>query len=119
MELAYEAAKVLSIAAFLFYGLSCLFSDGMVEEFERYGLSRLRRFTGLLEVAGALGLLAGYVLPGLVPAASAGLSLLMALGIATRVRLRDPLVAMLPAVALLLVNAFILLHAARQGSAAG
>ena len=110
MQLIYEASKILSIAAFLLYGLSCLFADGMVAEFERFGLSRFRRLTGALEVAGALGLVAGYRFPVFTVAASGGLAALMLLGIATRLRLRDPFVATLPALLLLLINLWVLVY---------
>lgn len=56
MGAAYHLANVISIGLFLFYGVLCLFADGMVDEFERYGLSRFRRLTGALEVLGATGL---------------------------------------------------------------
>lgn len=111
MEIAYDAAKVVSVALFLGYGLSCLFSDGMVAEFERFGLSRFRRLTGVLEVLGALGLAAGYLFPLLEVLGAAGLTLLMLLGIGTRVRVRDSVVETLPAIVLLIVNGYILWYA--------
>lgn len=112
MHLLYQACQALSIVAFLFYGSSCLLSDGMAMEFERFGLSRFRRLTGALEVLGALGLAAGYFYRPLTVAAAAGLTLLMVLGVLTRLRIRDPLVEILPAFTLLLVNLYILLYAA-------
>jgi hypothetical protein len=112
MEFTYHASIALSIMAFLIYGSSCLLSDGMAAEFERFGLSRFRRLTGGLEVLGAFGLMAGYFLPWLVIVASGGLSLLMILGIITRIRIRDSWTAMLPAFVLLLINLFVLIHAA-------
>jgi uncharacterized membrane protein YphA (DoxX/SURF4 family) len=111
MGIAFQVSVGLSVVLFLYYGLDCLLSDGMVVEFERYGLSRYRRLTGSLEVLGAVGLIVGYfVLPVLV-LASAGLTLLMALGVATRVRVRDPIAETIPAFALMLVNAYVLFYA--------
>lgn len=109
MELAYSAAKIVSITLFLYYGSVCLFSDSMVKEFERFELSRFRRLTGALELLGGLGLLVGYLLPTLVVVSATGLSLLMLLGIAARLRVRDSLLQMMPAIVLLFVNLFILL----------
>lgn len=107
MAIAYGAALLLSALLFLYYGLLCLFSDGMKAEFQRFGLSRYRRLTGGLEVLGAVGLLAGVLVPGLILAASAGLALLMVLGIMTRVRVGDSLLETLPAGVLLVVNLFL------------
>lgn len=116
MNLLFQFSKLLSISAFLFYGFHCLFSDGMVAEFERFGLGRFRRLTGGLEILGALGLLAGYAWMPLDSTASGGLVLLMLLGLATRVRVRDPLKALLPAVFLLLVNLYVLVYSIQYSS---
>ena len=111
MQLAYLISVLLSAAAFFFYGLSCLFADAMVAEFERFGLARFRRLTGALEVLGAIGLAAGLFHRPFAVAASAGLTLLMILGVGTRVRVRDSPLETLPALVLLLVNAFIFFYA--------
>jgi uncharacterized membrane protein YphA (DoxX/SURF4 family) len=111
MDTTYQASKVLSILLFLYYGLSVLFSDAMVADFERFGLSRFRRLTGSLQVLGSAGLILGYVLPILVVAASGGLTLLMILGVATRYRVRDPFTQALPALVLAVMNLYILVYA--------
>lgn len=118
IDLAYEVSKVLSMGLFLYYGLSVLTTDAMVSEFERFGLSRFRRLTGGLEVLGGVGLAAGYVAPSLVGIASGGLAALMVLGIATRIRVRDPLVQIIPALVLAVVNLFILVRALDLGARA-
>jgi uncharacterized membrane protein YphA (DoxX/SURF4 family) len=110
MDLAYRVSIFLSVLLFLYYGLSCLFSDGMMAEFRRFGLSRFRRLTGSLEVMGALGLLAGLFVPIVTLLASAGLALLMLLGVLTRVRVGDPALETLPATILLVMNVFIFLY---------
>lgn len=109
----YQILKVVSIVAFLFYGLSVLFTDAMKQEFERYGLPGFRKLTGVLEVAGALGLIAGYFVPGLTVAAAGGLTLLMAAGLAVRFRSGDSVPEALQAGGMLLVNLFILVFAWR------
>ena len=95
------------MAAFFFYGWACIRNDAMVAEFERYGLARLRKLTGSLELLGALGLLIGYAFPLALVLASGGLSLLMLMGVLTRLRIRDSFFATLPALVLLLMNAYI------------
>ena len=108
MAYAYWAAVLVSAVLFLVYGLLCLFSDGMEEEFTRYGLSRFRRLTGALEVLGGAGLLVGLLVTEIMLLASGGLALLMVLGVIARIRVRDPLLEMLPAIVLLVMNVFIL-----------
>ena len=103
-----------SAAAFLFYGLACLVSPKLVAEFERYRLARFRALVGSLEVAGALGLIAGWWLPPLQTAAAAGLAALMLCGLWARWRIRDPWYAMLPALVLGMINLFIALRTAED-----
>lgn len=104
-----EILAAVSATAFLFYGLACLFSSKLVAEFERYRLARFRVLVGSLEVAGALGLIAGWWLPPLQQAAAAGLFLLMLCGLWARWRIRDPWYAMLPAALLAAVNLAVVL----------
>ncbi|NNF04062.1 MAG: DoxX family protein [Rhodothermales bacterium] len=105
MSPVYHALAALSIGLFLYYGFSCLFSEGMVEEFERFGLSRFRRTTGALEMLGALGLILGYAVPEIAALSAAGLTVLMILGTWTRIRVGDAFVEMIPAIVLGAVNA--------------
>lgn len=107
MGLGFHLANAISVGLFLVYGLLCLFADGMVEEFERYGLSSLRRLIGALEVLGAAGLATGYLIPSVGAFSAIGLALLMLLGLGVRVKVGDPILAMIPAAFLLGVNGFI------------
>lgn len=93
-----------SAVLFLFYGLHCLFSEKMVWEFNRYRLAQYRILTGVLEVLGAIGQLAGLGIPLLSVVSSAGLALLMVLGVWTRWRIQDPWYAFIPAILLGMVN---------------
>ena len=79
----------------------------MVAEFERYGLSRYRHLVGCLQLAGSLALIFGAYLPLLGTIAALGLAALMGLGVVARVKARDPILEMLPAIFLLTLNAFI------------
>jgi hypothetical protein len=115
----YEVLVAVSIVAFLFYGLRVLFSGAMAEEFERYGLARFRRFTGVLEVLGALGLAAGFIVPGLVVLAAGGLTLLMAAGVVVRFRSGDSLGDALQALAMMVVNLVIFVYAIGLAGQAG
>lgn len=101
---ALDLLTAISAAAFLFYGLACLFSRKLVAEFQRYRLPQYRVLVGSLEVAGALGLIAGWWWVPLQTAAAAGLCALMLCGLWARWRIRDPWYAMLPALVLAGVN---------------
>lgn len=111
MPVPTSALEAVSIAAFLFYGSACLLSPKLVAEFERYGLARWRVLVGMLEIAGAVGLLAGQIFPLLKIAASAGLFLLMLCGLWARWRIRDPWYALVPAFVLGVINLVVCLSA--------
>jgi hypothetical protein len=106
--------QVISVGAFFFYGAACLFSARLVAEFERYGLARFRVLVGLLEMAGALGIVAGQFFPPLQVVAAGGLTVLMVCGLWARWRIRDPWYLLLPALLLGAVNATIALWVLRS-----
>ena len=116
MQTAFEIARAVSAVAFLFYGIACLVSSHMKVEFERYGLARFRNLVGALECLGALGLLVGHFYHPVLVLAAAGLTLTMLMGIVTRVRIGDSLARTLPAIVLMIVNAFLLWVALGRGS---
>lgn len=101
-------AILLSSSAFLYYGVECLFSQKMKDEFVRFGLKNHRVLTAILQLAGGLGLFIGYFFtPILVLVASVGLTLLMFLGFAVRIKIKDSLAESLPSLVLALINLFI------------
>lgn len=107
MQFIAGAAQAISIVSFAYYGSSCLGSAKMVAEFERYRLARFRSLTGVLQVAGSLGLLAGYYSRPLLLLSAGGLATMMLLGVLIRLRIRDPLLATIPAAAFFALNLFI------------
>lgn len=95
--------------AFIFFGLSCLFSKQMRREFQRYGLTRQRTLVGVLQLAGGLGVLIGItVYTPILIYALLGLFFLMVLGVMVRIRIRDPFRQLLPAASFALLNAILL-----------
>ena len=111
MNLTYEVLRALSMLLFFYYGISVLVSDAMVREFEKFGLLRFRRLTGVLEVLGAAGLLVGYLVPALVLVSSGGLALLMVLGVAVRLRAGPPVTDAIPALVMLIINLYVFVYA--------
>lgn len=92
------------VVSFLGYGIGCLGTDHMVREFTRYGLPRFRTLTGILQILGAIGLLAGLLLPAVGAMAAAGLAVLMLLGFGVRLKIRDGVLLSLPALLYLLLS---------------
>ena len=104
---------VCSGSSFLVYGGLCLISPSMQSEFARFGLGRLRTLTGTLELLGGIGLLVGSSWPPALWISSGGLSLLMLCGVAVRIRTGDGFARSLPALVLMIVNAYICIESLR------
>ncbi len=109
MVITYNIAITISILAFLFYGFNCLYSEGFAREFKRFGLKdRQRKLTGILQLAGSVGLGVGYFISMyLLLFAAVGLSLLMLIGFGVRLKIKDNLYQSLPSLIFAIVNAYI------------
>ncbi len=93
-----------SAISFLFFGVTCLYSPYMMIEFKRYGLSKYRKLTGVLQLAGAIALLIGLWNLPMALIGSLGLSVLMMLGFVTRIRIKDSFVKSAPSFFYSLLN---------------
>lgn len=103
-----EVLVLFSSLSFLSYGIAYFTSPEMKSEFIRFGLSRrLGMLTAILEVLGALGLLVGLMFNYILLISSAGLALLMFLGVVVRIRVKDGLWVSLPALFFLGLNLYI------------
>ena len=98
---------IITSLAFFSYGFLCLTTDHMSEEFMRYGLTKYKKLTGVLEILGAIGLIVGFSYTPILLSASLGLTLLMLLGVITRIRVRDPWYQIIPAFGLMIVTTMI------------
>lgn len=109
------AATFFSGISFVGFGISCQISDYMKQEFVRYGYARERPLTGILQIAGGVGLLAGfYVSPPLATAAAAGLGLMMAYGFGVRLYIRDTWWQAAPAFLYAVLNLYLAFHFGRR-----
>ena len=77
----------------------------------RFGFSAQRGLIGLLQICGALGVIAGLWFPLLGKAGAGGLAVMMFVGILVRIKIRDSLLKTMPAVLYFLVNTYLVLFA--------
>jgi len=98
---------LISSLSFLLYGINWFRSPHMKSEFKRFRLEKFGLPTAVLEISGALGLLAGLYINSILLISSAGLALLMFLGVLVRLRVKDSLWVSLPALFYLLLNSTI------------
>jgi uncharacterized membrane protein len=97
-----------SAFAFLFFGVTCLFTNRMQKEFIRFGLNNNQRLvTGVLQLIGAIGLLLFKYSLLLATVSATGLSILMLLGVIVRMRIKDSIYESSPAFVFMVMNAII------------
>ena len=106
-----NAITLFSAISFLAYGAGCFTSRHLQREFVRFGLSSLRNLIGLLQICGALGLMAGFRFPLLGQTAAGGLALMMLLAIVIRIKIHDGFLKTTPAILYFLVNGYLALLA--------
>lgn len=106
-----NAILLYSALSFLAYGTGCFISRHLQLEFVRFGLSPMRKFIGMLQIGGALGLLAGFWFPLLGQAAAGGLALMMLLAILVRIKIRDGFLRTTPAILYFLLNGYLVIFA--------
>ncbi len=102
-----DVLVLFSSLSFLAYGIAYFTSTKMKSEFIRFGLRKLGILTAILEILGALGLLVGLIFNDILLISSGGLALLMFLGVAVRLRIKDGFFALLPALFFLGLNSYI------------
>jgi len=90
--------------SFLYYGFKVLIKPASIEEFERFGVAGQRKFVGVMEILGGMGVMLGLIVPLLGALAASGLALLMFLGLIVRIRVHDAVRLMVPAALLGVAN---------------
>lgn len=100
---------LISGASFLYYGVAAIAAKNMQAEFERYGLDKFRALTGYLQLLGGVGLLIGLKIPLILSISAAGLSLLMLMGFAVRIKIGDSFLLSMPSFLFMLLNLYIFL----------
>jgi hypothetical protein len=106
---------LISSFSFLFYVAAYFTNPFMKAEFKRFGLQKFGLLTIVLELLGAAGLLVGLWVPAVLLLSSGGLALLMFLGVWVRIKMKDGLLASLPALIYMLLNAYLFYYSISRG----
>jgi len=89
---------VFSALSFIFYGINSFFTKRMVSEYARWGYSDHRILLGCIQLLGGIGLLIGITNSVLLSVTSFLLTFMMITAIFVRVKIKDSLINMFPAV---------------------
>lgn len=83
----------------------------MIAEFDHWRVPQLRFLTGILQLAGSVGLIVGYANRHILLASAGGLVTLMIFGVIVHVRIGDPVYSSVPALLLGALNVYIVFSA--------
>jgi len=102
-----------SAVSFIFYGISSFFSRRMLSEYARWGYKDQRILLGCLQLIGGLGLLVGLTNAVLLSVASFLLTFMMITAVFVRIKIKDNIFQMFPAILYTVVNFVILYNSLR------
>lgn len=105
---------LISSLSFIGYGIAYFKSPQMKSEFKRFGLEKAGTLTAVLELLGAVGLLVGLKMQLILLISAGGLAILMLLGVAIRIKLKDSLWISLPALFFMILNSYIFFMSLRN-----
>jgi len=93
-----------SAFSFIFYAVSSFYSDRMIFEYERWGYKKFRKLIASLQLIAGFGLLIGLYFSLLLTLVSASLTLMMITAILVRIRIKDNVINILPAILYAILN---------------
>ena len=95
---------VFSSLSFIFYSFRAFFSKTMINEYSRWGLSKMRIIIGFFQFSGGVGLILGIYNLNLLLLTSFLLTIMMFVAVLVRIKLKDSLLVSIPAIFYLILN---------------
>ena len=95
---------VFTALSFIAYGINSFISKRMFSEFKRWGLEKSRKLIGFCQLITGLGLLIGLQVNLMLVASSLFLIIMMLSAVYVRIRIKDNISDILPAIAYLLLG---------------
>ena len=99
----YNIIIVFTAISFIIYGVNSFISDKMILEFERWGLGKRRKEIGSFQLACGVGMLIGLKLNFIMMISSVILIIMMLVAVYVRVKIKDNISEILPALAFLIL----------------
>ena len=94
--------------SFIAYGLNSFISNKMILEFKRWGLEKRRKVIGGFQLACGIGIIVGLWSNYILIVSSILLIIMMLVAVYIRIRIKDNISEILPAVAYLILGIIIL-----------
>ena len=106
----YNIIIVFTSISFIAYGINSFISNKMILEFRRWGLEKRRKEIGSFQLACGIGILIGLKLNSVLIFSSAILIIMMLVAVYVRLKIKDNISEILPAIAYLILGIIILQH---------
>ena len=104
----YNIIIVFTAISFIVYGINSFVSHKMILEFKRWGLEKRRKEVGGFQLACGLGMLIGIKFNLILIVSSIILIIMMLVAIYIRIKIKDNISEILPAIAYLILSIIIL-----------
>tara|TARA_B100000123_G_scaffold157557_1_gene116551 strand:- start:74 stop:424 length:351 start_codon:yes stop_codon:yes gene_type:complete len=96
-----------SAFSFIIYGYSSFMSKRMISEYSRWGFTDQRKIIGFFQLLGGIGLIVGIKVNILLFITSLSFIIMMLFAIVVRIKIKDGIVEILPAITYLFLNIMI------------
>ena len=106
----YDIIIVFVSISFIAYGINSFISNKMILEFKRWGLEKRRRDIGTFQLACGIGILIGIWVNYILTVSSVILIIMMLIAVYVRIKIKDNISEILPALAYLILGMIILQH---------
>ena len=104
----YNIIIVFVAVSFIAYGINSFISNKMILEFKRWGLEKRRREIGGFQLACGIGILIGVWSNYILIISSVILIIMMLVAVYVRIKIKDNISEILPAIAYLILGMIIL-----------
>lgn len=94
--------------SFIAYGINSFVSKRMISEFKRWGLANKRNAIGVCQFIGGVGLILGFQFKTALISSSIFIIIMMLVAIKVRIRIKDNISDILPAIAYTILCVIIL-----------
>ena len=106
----YNIIIVFVAISFIAYGINSFISNKMILEFKRWGLEKRRKEIGTFQLASGIGILIGIWSNYILIISSVILIIMMLVAVYVRIKIKDNISEILPAIAYLILGMIILQH---------
>lgn len=96
--------------SFIAYGINAFISNRMILEFKRWGLEKRRKEIGSFQLICGIGILIGLKLNSILIFSSVILIIMMLVAVYVRIKIKDNISEIIPALAYLILGIIILQH---------